>query len=296
MLKLKRIGNIGVLIATTLVVAMPFISEARDVGIITEGASNETPKQLQNVGVSEKLGNKIDLNLKFKNENGELVALGSYFQAGKPVLLSPAYYSCPNLCNYHLNGMKDMLRQMNWTVGREFQYVVVSFDPSEGPEVAKAKKENYLKAYGRVDAEKGWHFLTGDEASIKALMSQIGFGYEWDAEGKQWAHAASAQVLTPHGEISRYLYGITFDPQTVRLSLVEAGNGIVGSLVDKLILYCFHYDPKASKYTPYAFGVMRAGAILTVLVLMAFMIPFWLRQRKIAATLTNNGTRLQGDA
>ncbi len=267
--------------ALAAVFALCATSEAREIGITKEGPSNQTPAQLQDVGVTEKLGNKVDLSLPFRDEEGNAVTLGTYFNSGKPVLLSPAYYTCPNLCNYHLNGMVDMLRKLNWTVGREFEYVVVSIDPLDTPAVAKAKKENYLKAYGRLDASRGWHFLTGDEASVKALMNQVGFNYRWDEEGKQYAHVSSAQVITPKGEISRYLNGITFDPQTVRLSMVEASNGVVGSIVDKIILYCFHYDPKASKYTPYIFGVMRLGGILFLIVMLAFFAPFWWRQRKL---------------
>jgi protein SCO1/2 len=142
-----------------------------------------------------------------------------------------------------------------------------------------------MKAYGRAGGEKGWHFLVGDEASIQKLTSQVGFKYRWDEEGKQWAHSAAAIVLTPGGEISRYLYGIMFDPQTVRLSLVEAAKGQVGSIVDRLILFCFHYDPKASKYTLYAMNVMRGGAVLIVLVLGAFLFPFWRRQRRAVQSL-----------
>jgi protein SCO1 len=288
----KLIGFIAVAFATATICAT---SHARDLGIVEEGPSNQTPEKLQDIGVTEKLGNKIDLTLPFRDEEGKAVTLANYFQSGKPVLLSPAYYTCPNLCNYHLNGMTDMLRKLNWTIGREFEYVVVSIDPRDTPQVAKAKKENYLKAYGRVDASRGWHFLSGDEASVKALMSQVGFKYRWDEEGQQYAHVSSAQVITPTGEISRYLNGITFDPQTVRLSMVEASNGMVGSVVDKLILYCFHYDPKASKYTPYLFGVMRIGAILIVLVLLAFLAPFWWRQRK-QSELQGSAGLLKGDA
>lgn len=273
-------------LAFSAALSMAFTSVAQGREFIqVEGAPNEVPRPLRDVGISEHLGSKVDLTLRFRDETGREVALGEYFNPARPVLLSLAYYSCPNLCNFHLNGMTDGLKQMNWTIGREFQYVVVSIDPKETSAVASAKKANYLKAYGRLEAAKGWHFLTGDEAAVRALAKQIGFNYHWDEESQQWAHSAAAYVLTPNGEISRYLYGIVFDPQTVRLSLVEASNGLVGSLVDRLILYCFHYDPKASKYTLFAFNVMRGGAILIALVLVAFLLPFWRRQRKEARGL-----------
>lgn len=262
------------------------LEKTRAFGTAQSGeAENVLPQQLENVGITENLGGKVDLNLAFTNEAGERVALGDYFRRGKPVMLSLAYYSCPNLCNYHLNGVKDALRNMNWTTGTEFEYVVVSIDSKETPKLAADKKANYVKAYGRPGAEKGWHFLVGDEASIQALAQQVGFKYSWDEKGQQWAHSAAAIVLTPAGEISRYLFGIVFDAQTMRLSLVEAGQGNVGSLVDRLILYCFHYDPKASKYTLYAMNVMRGGAILVVLVIFAFLLPFWLRQRRQGGSL-----------
>lgn len=274
-------------------IAAPSFVGARETGIIKEGASNELPHALDNVGITQKVGDRIDLSLKFFDENGQEYPLAHYFSKGKPVLLSMAYYDCPSLCNWHLNGMKDMLKQLNMTPGKEFQYLVVSIDSREKPELAKKKQATYLKALGRVGAENGWHFLTTpNEANIKALAAQVGFAYRWDEAGKQWAHASGVQFLTPNGEISRYMNGIVFDPQTVRLSLVEAGNGVIGNVLDKLMLFCFHYDPKASKYTPYVMNVMRGGAILIVLVLIAFMLPFWFRQRRQPPGPTG---RLQGE-
>lgn len=271
----------AVLAAGLVVLGPGTAAVARDMGAPKAGgAENVLPHQLENVGITEKPGARIDPSLVFTNEAGEKVTLGDYFKRGKPVMLSLAYYNCPNLCNYHLNGVKDALREMNWTPGNEFEYLVVSIDAKETPDLAADKKANYMKAYGRVGAEKGWHFLVGEQASIDALADSVGFKFRWDEEGKQWAHSAAAIILTPSGEISRYLFGVYFEPQTMRLSLVEAGQGNVGSLVDKLILYCFHYDPKASKYTLYAMNVMRGGAILIVLALLAFMTPFWLRQRR----------------
>ncbi len=271
----------------SIVVASCLVSLVADAhsNLPAEGVANETPKQLENVGIDEHLGDQIDLGLKFRNEVGETVELASFFNSGRPVLLSLAYYSCPNLCNLHLNGVKDVLSKINWTTGKEFEYVVVSIDPKEGPEMALAKKANYVQAYGRMGAENGWHFLTGDESAIRKLAKQVGFNYHWDEKGQQWAHAAVAHVLTPSGQISRYLYGVFFEPQTVRLSLLEASNGAIGNLVERLLLFCFHWDPEASKYSLYAFNVMRTGAIMVVLVLTAFLLPFWLRQRKLARNL-----------
>lgn len=271
----------------------PIASFARDTGIIEEGAPNQLPEVLDNVSITQKVGDRIDLGLKFFDENGQEYPLAHYFDKGKPVILSLAYFNCPNLCNWHLNGMKDMLKNLTMTPGKEFQYLVVSIEPKETPELAKAKQANYIKALGRLGAENGWHFLTTpNEANIKALADQVGFAYHWDAKEKQWAHASSAQILTPDGVISRYFNGVLFDAQTVRLSLVEAGNGVIGNILDRVMLFCFHYDPKASKYTPYVMNVMRGGAILIVLVLIAFMLPFWFRQKRQPLEPTG---RLQGE-
>jgi protein SCO1/2 len=175
--------------------------------------------------------------------------------------------------------MNDAMREMPWTLGNEFDMVVVSIDAREKPELAAQKKASYIKAYGRPDGARGWHFLTGDEPQIQALARQVGFKYRWDEKEKQFAHASAAYVLTPDGRISRYLYGIVFTPQVLRLSLVEAGDGKIGSIVDKLTLWCFHYDPSSSKYALAATSVMRGGGVAAVLALAAFLFPFWYRQR-----------------
>ncbi|MEK7355478.1 MAG: SCO family protein [Bdellovibrionota bacterium] len=245
-----------------------------------EGLANVTPPQLEGIGIDEHLGETIDLDLVFKNENGESVTLRSFMKEGKPVLLSMAYYACPSLCNYHLNGLLDAFKDIPQPLGKEFHSVVVSIEPKETPELARTKKATYMKSYGRPEGEKGWHFLTGDAASIAKLAKQVGFNYRWDEEQNQYAHASAATVLTPSGKISRYLYGILFDPKTVRLSMVEASEGKVGSIVDRMILYCFHFDSKASKYSLAAFNVMRAGAIAILVILGIFLAPFWFRSRK----------------
>lgn len=265
-------------VATAVLLALPLSGDAAGLGA-REGVANETPKELLGIGIDEHLGASIDLNLRFKDENGLSVKLGDYFK-GEPVILSLAYYSCPNLCNMHLNGMKDVFKKMDWVLGEKFKHIIVSIDPKETPELALAKKKNYLESYGRADGSRGWVFLTGDEAQIQALAKQVGFGYRWDEAEKQYAHAAAAYVLTPAGKISRYLYGIDFQPQTVKLALLEASNGKIGNIIDKFTLFCFHYDPKANKYTLAAVNIMKAGGALAVLVMAGFMAPFWMRQRR----------------
>jgi protein SCO1/2 len=243
--------------------------------------ANETAKGLEGVGIDEKLGAHLDLNLTFKDENGETVTLAKYFDGSHtPVIISPVYYSCPGLCNFHLNGLTDALKLMDWTVGEKFKVVAISFDAKEQPDVAKKKKASYMKVYGRPEAESGWSFLTGDEASIKAFTAAIGFKFKWNEDLKEWAHASAAIVVTPDGKISRYLPGIMFDPKDLKLALNEASNGKIGTFVDSLVLYCFQYNPHQSKYTLYAFSIMKLGGALMVLVLGLWLLPVFIRSRR----------------
>ncbi|HEX4924720.1 MAG TPA: SCO family protein [Bdellovibrionales bacterium] len=240
--------------------------------------ADKMPDKLKGIGITERLGEKIDKTLTFKDEAGKDVQLSQYFVGDKPVFLSIVYYGCPNLCNYYLNGVFDVLKTSEWKAGKEFTFVVVSMDPTETPELAQAKKETYQKEYPGLGE---WHFLTGKEENIKTLASQVGFGYRWDDETEQYAHSAAAFILTPAGEISRYLYGILFDKTTLRLSLVEASKSKIGTIIDKVILFCFRFDPHAKKYSFYAYNIMRASAGATVVLLGLFLIPFWRRQRRV---------------
>lgn len=245
-----------------------------------EVVGNQTPKELEGIGIDERLGKNLNLDLPFVADTGEAVTLGRYFQGDKPVLLSIVYYNCPSLCNYHLNGVTEALRQINLTAGPDFQLVAVSMDAKEGPTLAQAKKANYLKVYDRPEAAKGWHFLTGSPENIARLASDIGFKFRWDEDTKQFAHASAAVILTPEGKISRYIHGIQPEPRNLRLALLEAAGGKVGSIVDKLVMFCFQFDPKKSKYTLYAWNIMRVGVIATVLILAILMIPLWWRERR----------------
>ena len=186
---------------------------------------------------------------------------------------------------------------MKATLGQEFEVVVVSIEPKEGPELAKQKRAAYIEAYGRPEGINGWHFLTGEEKNIRKLAEQVGFKYRWDEKQKQWAHASAAYAITPEGRVSRYFYGIVFDPKFVRLSMIEASNGFIGTIADKITLFCFHFDAKENKYTVAAFNIMRAGGGLTVLVMVAFLVPFWVRGRKREHDSgLHSGTDDQGEA
>ncbi len=246
----------------------------------TAKPAGEVPAALEDVGITEHLGETIDLTLPFKNEAGESVQLGKYFSGKKPVLLSLVYYGCPGLCNFHLNGVTETLKGLDWSLGKEFDMVVISIDPSEGPEMAKGKKESHVTELGRPHAAEGWHFLTGTQESITKIASQVGFKYHWDKLSKQWAHTSAMYVISPQGKLSRYLYGIQFEPKTVRLSLVEASEGKTGTVMDHLILYCFQYDPNKKTYAFYAYNIVRAGGGALGLLIIALLVPTWLRERR----------------
>ena len=242
--------------------------------------SNEMPREFENAGIKEKNGDQIDPTLEFTDDTGKKVTLGEYFKKGKPLLLSMVYFNCPSLCNLHLNGLTDGLKELDWAIGDKFEVLSVTIDPSEKFELAADKKKSYVEAYGRKESASGWHFLTGEDSQIKKLTSQVGFGYKWDEATKQYAHASAAIVITPEGKISRYLHGISFDPKTIRLSMVEATQGKIGDIVDQFVLFCFKYDPNKRTYAFYAFNIMKYGAGLCALILFAFMFPHWKRMWK----------------
>lgn len=252
-------------------------------------AAEQIPLELKDVGIQEQLGRQVDLDLTFRNEKNELVRLGSVVDGKKPTLLFLAYYGCPNLCNLFLNGATDGLKQLEWSIGQEFQIVTVSIDPREDAALAKAKKAAHLMAYGkRVGAENGWHFWVNDkpgaadaqDVHVKKLAEQVGFHYKYDKDQDQYAHSAGMILLTPEGKVSRYLYGIEFKPKDLRLALVEAGGGKIGTIADHFLLFCYHYDPKGKKYALYATNVMRAGGGLTVFLVAGFLTSFWRRNRR----------------
>jgi protein SCO1/2 len=238
------------------------------------------PKALEGVGITEHPGAKLPLELEFVAENGQPVQLRQFFSGKRPVILTLGYYRCPMLCSLILNGMLDGLKELPVTPGRDFEIVTVSIDPLETPTLAKLKKQSYLQEYGRAGAEEGWHFLTAREASSRALADAVGFGYRYNEERKEYAHPACIFVATPDGRMARYLYGVAFDPKTLRLALTEAGEGKFGGASEQLLLYCFHYDAAEKRYVLAATNVMRAGAGVTALVLGAWLIAWWRRDAR----------------
>jgi protein SCO1/2 len=224
------------------------------------------PELLKQVGIDQKLNQSIPLNLTFRDENGQTVELAQFF-GQKPVILTLVYYNCPMLCTQVLNGVESGLKELPTDIGKQFEVVTVSIDPAESHVLAKVKQEMYVGMYGRPGAAQGWHFLTGDEPQIKQLADAVGFRYAYDPDTKQFAHASAIIVLTPEGKISRYFYGIQYPSRDLRLGLVEASEGKIGTPVDQVLLFCYHYDPATGKYGLLISHVIQAGGALTVLIL-----------------------------
>ncbi len=233
----------------------------------------------QEVGIDQKLNAQIPLDAMFKDEQGRSVALGSYFGSA-PVVLSLVYYQCPMLCTQVLNGMVDAFKGLPYTPGREFTVVTVSIDPREKPPLAQEKKDGYLQSYGRPEAAEGWHFLTGDEASIRKLADAVGFHYLYDEKTGQFAHAAGIMVVTPQGRLSHYLYGIEYSPKDLRFALMDASQGRIGSVVDKLVLLCYHYDPSTGKYSLVIANIFRGAGAVTILVLGGCVLYLLRREKR----------------
>ena len=240
----------------------------------------QLPADLQGMQLVEKLNDELPAGLEFRDQNGREVTLGDYFDGERPVILTLNYFRCPMLCGLTLNGMVDGLAQVEWTAGEQYRILTVSFDPLETPDLANLKRQNYLRSYGRPAAAGGWDFLTGRNKQIQALLDATGFPVRWNDERKEYIHPAVLIVVTPDGRISRYLKGVYFDPGTLRLSLVEASEGKIGSTVDQILLYCFHYDAAEGRYALAAMNLVRAGGILTAIVVGSFLALMWRRERR----------------
>ncbi len=225
---------------------------------------------LSGVGFDQRLGEQVPLDLVFNDESGNSVRLGNYF-GDKPVILVPGYYRCSSLCTLVLNGLVQGMRDMPLTAGRDFQVVTVSFDPRETPKLAATKKKNYVGQYGRPGAAAGWHFLTGKAESIEQFARDVGFRYVYDPVQDQYIHTSGIMILTPAGKISRYFYDIHYSGRDLRPGLVEASAGKIGSPVDHVLLYCFHYDPGMGKYSASVLNMVRAGGALTIGLLAALV-------------------------
>jgi protein SCO1 len=247
------------------------------------------PEVLKNVGLDQKLNDQVPLDLTFRDEHGASVNIGQFLQ-GKPAILTLVYYKCPMLCTEVLNATLNSVKEMPLEIGKDFNVITVSFDPTEKPVLAEAKQIMYSGLYGRRGAIHGWHFLTGDEDQIQKLAAAVGFRFVYDKESSQFAHASGIMVLTPEGKLSRYFYGLSYAPRDLRLALVEASEGKIGSTVDAIMLYCFHYDPVTGKYAVTIMNVVRAAGALSA-VGIALMIVVFSRREKYRVGPPDDGHR-----
>jgi protein SCO1/2 len=236
--------------------------------------ANTRPPRLENVGIEQHLDAQVPPDLTFRDETGATVKLGDYF-GRKPLILNLVYYNCTMLCGEALAGLASAMRLVKFDIGNEFDVVTVSFDPRETPEMAAAKKKDYVRRYGRANAAAGWHFLTGEPDPINALTKAVGFQYQYDAKTNQYAHATAIMVLTPQGRISRYFYGVDFPPKDLRMGLVEASEGKIGNAVDAVLLFCYHYNPETGKYGAMVANILRLAAAATLLIMGIFLFIFW---------------------
>ena len=241
--------------------------------------SKVLPPQLHNVGIDQELNHQIPLDLVFHDETGKTVRLGDYF-GKKPVILSLVYFNCPQLCPMVENGLVESLRQLRFDIGDQFNVLTISFDPKDSSSVAYAKRATYLSMYNRKGAAAGWHFLTGDEASIAALTRAVGFHYKYDPQTGMYSHATAIMVLTPQGKLARYFYGIRYPSGQVRLALVQASHGKIGSPVDAILLFCSHYNPATGKYSLIISRVLFIAALITVILLGGLLLVLFRSGRR----------------
>lgn len=288
--KNNPISVTGALIALALLAASA--TAQMNNGIMSPPA-NTRPPMLENVGIEQHLDAQVPPDLTFVDETGKAVKIGNYF-GHKPLILNLVYYNCTMLCGQALAGLSSAMRLVKFDVGNEFDVVTVSFDPSETPAMAAAKKKDYVARYGRANAAFGWHFLTGQADSINALTRAVGFQYQYDQKTKQYAHATAIMVLTPEGRISRYFYGIDFPPKDLRLGLVEASQGKIGNAVDAVLLYCYHYNPESGKYGAIIGNILRVAGVVTILLLGGLLFILWRLDRSVTRKLSGDVRTIHG--
>ena len=239
--------------------------------------SNGMPVALKNVGIEQKLNGQIPLDAQFKDENGNTVELGKYFNDGKPVILALVYYECPMLCNEVLNGLTGSLKGISFDAGKDYDVIAISFDARENdkPDLAKNKKQSYLERYNRPDSANGWHFLTGTQPEIDKVTKAVGFNYHFDEATNQFAHAGGIMIATPEGRLSRYFYGIDYSPKDLKFGIMDSAQDKIGNPAEQLYLYCFHYDPSSGKYGLAILRILRLLAVATLLGLGIMLFGFW---------------------
>jgi protein SCO1/2 len=248
-------------------------------GAIDSGGppSSLKPEQLKEVSFKQRLDEQLPLDASFKDEYGRSVTLGKYFGQKRPVVLAFVYYTCPMLCTQVMNGISASLRALTFTAGQDFDVVLVSFDPRDNPSAALEKKQAHLKYWNSEATTGGWHFLTGEEPSIKRVADAAGFSYAFDKQTGQYAHVSGILVATPDGRLSRYFYGVEYSPKELRMALVESGQGHIGSIIDEVLLFCYHYDPEHGRYGATVMNLVRAAAVLTLAAMAGY---FWTMRRR----------------
>lgn len=239
-------------------------------GGIQNAKSGERPQVLSEVTIEQRLNAQLPLDAPFRDEYGQTVPLGKYF-GKRPVVLALVYYECPMLCTQILNGMTRAAKLMTLTPGKDYDILAISFDARETPKQAMAKKEVYMKDYGHPETANAWHFLTGDQASIDRVSQAVGFRYKWDAQTAAFAHASAIYLLTPQGKLSKYFYGIDYSPKDMRFGLIQASDNKIGTKVDQILLFCYHFDPHSAKYTFLAMNLLRGAGAATLLLLGGFV-------------------------
>ena len=278
-------SKISLAILSLVITAAPLVAQSRGPmmggGIMSPPAS-QRPPGLAFVGIEQHLNAQLPANLEFRDELGNAVKLGDYFGHGRPVILNLGYYQCPMLCSELLQGLVGSMKALTLELGQDFDVVTLSFDPSETTDMAAAKKRDIMKRYGRANADRGWHFLTGRADQIKALTDAVGFQYQFDPKTGQYAHATAIVLLTPDRRVAEYFYGVEFSPRDLRLGLVQASQGKIGNITDSVLLYCYHYDPRSGKYGAVISNVLKISGLATILILGTFVYVMYRADRSAA--------------
>lgn len=258
------------------------IAAAFLLGTASAGISqiNQLPDELKDVGITEKLGDYIPSDVQLTNQDGELVTIGDYLNRGKPFILNLVYYECPSMCNFIMNSLTDTMKELSWVAGDEFEVLTVSMAYDETWELARENKTAYIDFLDREGAADGWHFFVGEKSEVKRLTDSVGFYYKWDENSQEYLHASAIIFLSPDGMVSRYLYGMDYHELDVRNALFDAAEGKIGSTLERVLLFCYTYDPDSGSYVPYAVNIMKVGGVLTLVVLGFFLGIFWYRERK----------------
>lgn len=258
-------------------------------GTTIQPPASAKPTSVADVGIDQKLGTAVPGDLTFTDDAGKVVKLSDYYKLNRPILFTLVYYGCPRLCTTVLNEMNKAITPMSLNPGSDYEIVVVSFDPRETSALSSKKKAEYTRSFKRPNTNHGWHFLTGDEANIKALTRAVGFRYAWDDKHQQYIHAGGVMVLTPDGRTSKYFYGVEYVPRDIKLGLMEAGNGKIGSPADQVLLYCFQYDPHSGKYTLAVLNMVKVGGLMTILAVGAFVVVSLRRDRAAVPAPAGDG-------